>query len=455
MFQTLLFFPCSLSDPNFEQCCLEHGRQALPEILKGDKKYKIPKLVPLFVPSLTVDTGEHLKILLKNITAYGLENIILEQVKMDATNKKITIRASLNMLSMIGKYSIDGRILILPIKGDGDINITSIDGHYQYDAVYTLDTVNGEEHIVISDDDKLTFKLKRAIFQLDNLFNGDAVLGGQMNKFLNENWSEVIDEIGGAISQTVRAIIRVIGTSIFSQLSFKDLFLDVYAKKLPLIPSISPCHRSDPQFDKCAVKHGAAAIPRLLEGDKKYGIPLLAPLSVPYIEINTGENYKVSIRDAKIHLEKCKFKRAKFDFKNKKILLGLYFEDVQVLGQYEVNGRILILPIQGNGPVNVTVVGFDLQYEFEYELVTRDGDEYMSSINQMADFTLKRAFFNFENLFNGNEQLGASTNAVLNKEWETFVDGLKPALKNVIVEVAKTIVNSFIANIPYNDIFPE
>ncbi|KAJ8939705.1 hypothetical protein NQ318_009805 [Aromia moschata] len=168
--------PCSLSDPKFEQCCLEHGREAIPHLLNGDKKYNIPKLVPLIVPSVTVDAGEHLKVYLKNIKAYGLDKTDLQQVKFDTKRQKITIKLNVDKLSLIGMYSVDGKILILPIKGNGGINITAIDGKYQYDADYTLKEIDGKQHLSISDNDKLTFDLRKAEFHLDNLFNGDKVL---------------------------------------------------------------------------------------------------------------------------------------------------------------------------------------------------------------------------------------------------------------------------------------
>ncbi|KAJ8939708.1 hypothetical protein NQ318_009808 [Aromia moschata] len=182
--------PCSLSDPNFEQCCLEHGREAIPHLLNGDKKYNIPKLVPLIVPYVTVDAGENLKVYLKNIKAYGLDKIDLQQL-----------------------YGFE--LYVFPV-----------DGKYQYDADYTLKKIDGEQHMSISDNDQLTFDLRKAEFHLDNLFNGDKVLGPQMNAFLNENWKDVINEIGGAISHTVESLVRAIATGVFDKISYADLFTE-------------------------------------------------------------------------------------------------------------------------------------------------------------------------------------------------------------------------------------
>nr|XP_023021416.1 uncharacterized protein LOC111509817 [Leptinotarsa decemlineata] len=175
--------PCSISSPDFEACCLQHGRDALPMILKGDKKLGIPNLLPLVVPHILVDAGKNLKIAFDNIHVFGLDGIDLKQVKF-------------------------------------------FGGHYQYDFEFSTERINGIDHLVVLDNDVLKFELEGAKIRLDNLFDGDKVLGEQMNTFLNDNWKDVIDELGGAVSQTVRSLGRNIASRIFKKVPYKELILD-------------------------------------------------------------------------------------------------------------------------------------------------------------------------------------------------------------------------------------
>ncbi|XP_074041047.1 protein takeout isoform X2 [Leptinotarsa decemlineata] len=218
--------PCSISSPDFEACCLQHGRDALPMILKGDKKLGIPNLLPLVVPHILVDAGKNLKIAFEDIHVFGLDGIDLKQVKIDIKTRKATLKLDVPQLELIGKYEVDGKLLVLPIKGKGDVNMTAIGGHYQYDFEFSTERINGIDHLVVLDNDVLKFELEGAKIRLDNLFDGDKVLGEQMNTFLNDNWKDVIDELGGAVSQTVRSLGRNIASRIFKKVPYKELILD-------------------------------------------------------------------------------------------------------------------------------------------------------------------------------------------------------------------------------------
>ncbi|KAG5861534.1 hypothetical protein JTB14_030293 [Gonioctena quinquepunctata] len=70
------------------------------------------------------------------------------------------------------------------------------------------------------------------------------------------------------------------------------------------------------------------------------------------------------------------------------------------------------------------------------------------------DFTLERVYFNFDNLFNGDDKLGANTNRLLNEEWKSVVNELKPAIAETVVKVASSIVNGIFDKIPYKFLLP-
>ncbi|XP_057657191.1 circadian clock-controlled protein daywake-like [Diorhabda carinulata] len=218
--------PCSISAPDFEDCCLSHGKEALPYILKGDRRFGIPNMIPLTIPQIDVDAGNNLKILLKNIEVFGLDKTILNKVKFDTDAKKLMINISIPQLSLRGNYEIDGRILILPIRGNGDLDILAIDGIYQYNAEYIISKYKGDDYFDLTEKDTLDFDLKNMKIKLNNLFDGDKKLGDQMNKFLNENWKEVLSEFGPAISGTVRSIGRSIASAIFKKIPYHELVLD-------------------------------------------------------------------------------------------------------------------------------------------------------------------------------------------------------------------------------------
>nr|CAH7747481.1 unnamed protein product [Callosobruchus chinensis] len=217
--------PCKANAPDFDDCALANGRAALPYIVKGDRKYSIPKLNPLKLPAVSVDAGQNLNIKLTDVSAEGLEKLKLDRVKIDIKARKVYLDMHMARVELIGQYDINGKILILPIQGRGPCNITGIDTKFQYEFNYVLDKVNGEEYMRLTEDDKLEFQLSRAYFKLENLFNGDKTLGDTMNNFLNENWEEVVKEIGGAISQTIRTVARTISSGYFKKVPYRELLI--------------------------------------------------------------------------------------------------------------------------------------------------------------------------------------------------------------------------------------
>ncbi|CAH1961065.1 unnamed protein product [Acanthoscelides obtectus] len=216
---------CKVNSPDFDECALQNGRGALPYIVKGDRKYNIPKLNPLKLPVVNVDAGKDLNIKLTNIAAKGLEKVELDRVKIDTVKREVYLDMHMPRVELIGQYDINGKILILPIQGKGPCNITGVEPKFQYHFKYVLDKVNDEEYMKLTDDDNLDFQLKRAYFNLENLFDGNKQLGDNMNQFLNENWQEVVKEIGGAISQTIRAVARAISSGYFKKVPYRELLI--------------------------------------------------------------------------------------------------------------------------------------------------------------------------------------------------------------------------------------
>ncbi|KAG5866849.1 hypothetical protein JTB14_020669 [Gonioctena quinquepunctata] len=218
--------PCSKSAPDFENCCLQSGRAAIPSFLKGDKDYDIPNLTPLVLPKMTIDAGIGLKIAVSDMQVYGFEGTDLKQVKLDPKTRKALIKLDIPRLEIIGKYVVDGKVLMLPIKGDGAVNVTVVGGKYQYAFDFNLEEIAGEEYAVINPKDKLDFKVERAHFKLDNLFGGDQRLGDQMNNFLNKNWKQVVSTLSGAISDTVGSLVRSLTAGIAKKVPFKKILLE-------------------------------------------------------------------------------------------------------------------------------------------------------------------------------------------------------------------------------------
>lgn len=59
----------------------------------------------------------------------------------------------------------------------------------------------------------------------ENLFNGDKVLSESTNRFLNENWTEILRELKPVLTKAIGGIYRAIADPIFNKFPYEELFL--------------------------------------------------------------------------------------------------------------------------------------------------------------------------------------------------------------------------------------
>ncbi|XP_026812250.1 protein takeout-like [Rhopalosiphum maidis] len=228
--------------------------------------------------------------------------------------------------------------------------------------------------------------------------------------------------------------------------------------------SFNLCKKSDPNLDKCLKTSIQSVIPDLAEGYPKLRIPAIEPFELPSLEIDQGKGSSKSVsidlklKDVKIMgLTSTVIDSLKFDVDNYKLNGKIGFtKPLEITGQYTVNGKVLVLPITGNGPC--TLVLHDPVLELK-EVSGSPSQKNGKTFVQIKKFELrlvsiKKLNVKLENLFNGNKQLGDSMNSILNENWEVLLEELKPAFEEAVGAIAQDIVNKALQKTAYSDIFP-
>nr|CAD7266568.1 unnamed protein product [Timema shepardi] len=90
--------------------------------LPGDRTYNIPVLDPLRITEIKIEDTS-LDITFNDLDIYGLSEAKIANTNFDLKNKKINLDLTVATLISKSKYVIDGKILILPIKGNGDCSL--------------------------------------------------------------------------------------------------------------------------------------------------------------------------------------------------------------------------------------------------------------------------------------------------------------------------------------------
>lgn len=157
-------------------------------------------------------------------TIYSLSILNSSGFGKDPEGSKFEIYATVPNLALNGDYKINGKILVLPIQGDGKskLNIENMNLVLKFKP--RVITKNGKNYIQ-TDKFSLTFTTTRLTIQLDNLFNGDKLLGDNMNSFLNENWQDILGELQPSISYAMEKILESIANRIFAKVPYDSLFL--------------------------------------------------------------------------------------------------------------------------------------------------------------------------------------------------------------------------------------
>lgn len=64
-----------------------------------------------------------------------------------------------------------------------------------------------------------------------------------------------------------------------------------------------------------------------------------------------------------------------------------------------------------------------------------------------------RVNIHFEGLFNGNKELGDTTNQFFNENWKDILKEIRPSISDAFNSVFVALINNVFGNIPYDDLF--
>lgn len=140
---------------------------------------------------------------------------------------RIAVDVEIPNLHIDGQYSINGRILLLPIQGSGPIkgNFSDASGVVRIKTHIYTNSTSGLDHIEISDF-RLKISIGKGTLSLENLFGGDPVLGEVINNAINNNFDSFIRELQPLIEKALSEALLEISNSIVRPFTFKQLFPD-------------------------------------------------------------------------------------------------------------------------------------------------------------------------------------------------------------------------------------
>ncbi|KOC69868.1 Protein takeout, partial [Habropoda laboriosa] len=211
---------CHRSDPHLGECIKESVNSLKPYLKNGIQVLGIPSCEPFRLEEIDIDQSSgpiYIRAKYNNVSIFGGSNIIPKSIKVDFDKNRIRLKLYIPRLEMIANYSLNGRIMLLPIRGNGlgRGNFTDIDAIVTLQLQRYSNERTGLVHQRV-EDIYVDFNIGHATVHLDNLFDGDETLSAAMNLFLNDNWKTVIAEIRPKLEETIADIVKNFADSIFT-----------------------------------------------------------------------------------------------------------------------------------------------------------------------------------------------------------------------------------------------
>ncbi|KAJ0183216.1 hypothetical protein K1T71_001192 [Dendrolimus kikuchii] len=184
--------PCNTTDP---ECLIKATREAIPEFSKGLPHLGVPSLDPFVIDNLPIQLPG-IKVTFYGGKATGLKNcqVLNVEAYLEKNIFKLDVRCN---ITIKGKYTAVGRLLLFPINGDGDCKIKIVNSIIKLNITtkYFKDK-EGRDHFGIKNY-RYSFDYgERIVYTITNLFKGNPELSNTVLQFLNENWRVVTEEFG-------------------------------------------------------------------------------------------------------------------------------------------------------------------------------------------------------------------------------------------------------------------
>ncbi|KAI9579230.1 circadian clock-controlled protein daywake-like [Glossina fuscipes] len=219
---------CKVGD---HPCITERINEIIRLYPKGNSTYALPdfslvKLNKVTAAKKSSNSPVQLNFFLSNLEARGVDKLkVLSSKGFVKDIQQVEVDFTVPLLKINALYELDGKLLLLPIKGKGDVEITFRDAHYVVTLDGELENRQGKNYIKMK---KLAVIVepKDITFKFENLFDGNKELTDATNKVLTDSWEDVWNELGKDVNKAFSDAVHLLLTPIMNAISYDDYFAD-------------------------------------------------------------------------------------------------------------------------------------------------------------------------------------------------------------------------------------
>ncbi|CAH2252414.1 jg2019 [Pararge aegeria aegeria] len=129
-------------------------------------------------------------------------------------------------VELVGDYSLGGKLLMLPIQGQGRYKIRLQEIQVTVTMQVGERVAGGERYWTVRSWQHNADATQRVLYQFQNLFQGNKDMSDAVHKFANENWHRIFQEVAPPIVKAIITQIVAEITKLFERVPIRQLALD-------------------------------------------------------------------------------------------------------------------------------------------------------------------------------------------------------------------------------------
>ncbi|KAK5645847.1 hypothetical protein RI129_004311 [Pyrocoelia pectoralis] len=217
---------CHRDDPKLVTCINDSITILKPYLKKGIPELDVPPLEPLLLDAVDLKSGNgatRVEATISNLKIWGPTSFVIQELKPNLNKNIFKFKVLLPELNVVGQYKADARVLFFNLKGEGPAYINITDYRFECKLKGNKIMKEGEEFLEF-EKMKLKIEVGTSNIRLENLFNGDPVLGKATSDVVNENSNLFISEILPNLQQALSEKFTNIANKITLRFTYKELF---------------------------------------------------------------------------------------------------------------------------------------------------------------------------------------------------------------------------------------
>uniref|UniRef100_R4G4A0 Putative juvenile hormone n=1 Tax=Rhodnius prolixus TaxID=13249 RepID=R4G4A0_RHOPR len=186
------------------------------------------------------------------------------------------------------------------------------------------------------------------------------------------------------------------------------------------------CSLSAKNLPQCLITAIQNVIPILVKGIPRYGVYPMDPMHIDTLDLSNspGKTLNVKHKFTNVDLQglsSAVIRHVRLNPKTVEIdVNAILSKPVVLTGNYVSQGKILTLPIRGGGKFNITLINMRAALKMRGHQTTKNGKVHVMM------------------------------NSVLNENWESVLEDMKPSFEEAIGSAFKEFANRIFNRIPQN-----